>query len=139
MANEAVLQYEQEQPIPFTVANTTGVEMGTVMKLTDLMTAIKSTATSDPLAGIAAKEKIASDGNVKLACYRKGIFKMYLSGSCVVGNPLVAMDTTNHPNHVGVAPIASANSGAAIIGHALETGSTGETINVAVNIGAGAN
>lgn len=125
MANEATLEIEVSPPINFTVANGTGIEKGAILKMTDPMTAIISSAANDAVAGIAQREKIASNGQTKLAVYRDGIFKVTLSGSCTVGDSLV---TDVSPNHVKTAPNYSSLSGANIIGIALETGTTGETI-----------
>ena len=133
MANEAVLIYETEIPIPFTVANATGIEKGTLLKMTDPMTAITIAAAKDVVAGIAAEEKIASDGKTKLAVYRKGIFKVLLSGSCTVGDPLFVSGTLNNfviGNGSGTGTL----SGSKIIGYALETGATNETILMELNI-----
>lgn len=52
MANEATLWMETELPIPFTVAEATGIEKGTVCKMTDPMTAAAATADNDVFAGI---------------------------------------------------------------------------------------
>src|SRR3990167_10150726 len=130
MANEATLIVETELPINFTVANATGIEKGTILKMTDPMTAIITSAASDTIAGIAAAEKIASDGVTKLGVYRRGIFKVSLSGACTVGDPLV---TDASVNYVKAAPTTDI-SGAKIIGYALETGATGETILMDMNI-----
>ena len=67
MANEAVLIFETSVPIPFTVANGTGIEKGTLLTLTDPFTAEAFNASGGAVAGIAAEEKIASDGKVRLA------------------------------------------------------------------------
>ena len=80
MANEATLWMEYSPPIPFTCTNATGIEKGTVLQLTDPMTASAADGTlGDPVAGICASEKIASDGTTKVSVYRSGIFKMTAS------------------------------------------------------------
>lgn len=132
MANEATLEYETEIPVPFTVADGTGIEKGTLLQLTDPMTASAQSAASQNLAGIAATEKISGDGVTKLAVYRKGIFKMALSGACSVGSALVS---ALEANYVKAAPASS--SGAILLGTSLETGATGNTILVDVDIGKG--
>src|SRR3990167_11355708 len=133
MANEATLIVETELPINFTVANATGIEKGTILKMTDPMTAIITSAASDTIAGIAAAEKIASDGVTKLGVYRRGIFKVSLSGACTVGDPLVTSSTLNNIVTTNLSGTDSL-SGAKIIGYALETGATGETILMELNI-----
>ena len=95
MAHEAILMFETDLPIPFTVANTTGIEKGTVLKLTDDMTAIITSGDEDQIAGIAAEEKIASDGKTKLGVYRRGIFKVYVSAAVTIGQALAIGATSN--------------------------------------------
>ena len=82
MAYEAILIYETELPIPFNVTNATGIEKGAILKLTDGMTAIINSGDENQFAGIAAEEKIASDGKTKLGVYRRGIFKVYVNAGC---------------------------------------------------------
>lgn len=133
MANEAVLKVNIEQPIDFTVADGTAITRGTLCKLTDPRTASASNGTGDMIAGIAARDKIASDGRTQLAMYRRGIFDMKCSGAVTLGKAV--MSALGAGNEVMLAT--TATSGAAIIGHALETGSDAEVIEVWVDIGAG--
>ena len=81
MANEAVLIVETDLPIMFTCANETGIEKGTLLKLSDPNTVAAATADNDIFIGIAAEEKIASDGKTKIAVYTRGIFKMVCSAT----------------------------------------------------------
>jgi len=130
MTSEAKILVRTAHPIPFTCADGTGVEKGTILKLTDPRTASASTAVGDMLAGIAAKEKIASDGKTTISAYDDCIAVMYLSGACAVGKPVVS-------GGLNLVQEAGAVSGAAILGYALETGADGETILVRVRIGGG--
>ena len=134
MANEAVLIFELESPIPFTVGDTSGIEKGTFMSLLDPMTASGTTSSGCKVAGIAATEKIASDGRTKIGCFRRGIFKVALSGACLAGDALKISESINHVNVVGVGV-----SGSSVMGTALETGASGETILMELNIGGGGN
>lgn len=95
MAHEAILMYETELPVPFTVTNATGIEKGAILKLTNPMTAIIVSGDEDQIAGIAAEEKIASDGKTKLAVYRRGIFKVYVSAQVTIGQALAIGATAN--------------------------------------------
>ena len=95
MAHEAILIYETELPIPFNVSNGTGIEKGAICKLTDGMTAIITSGDEDQIAGIAAEEKIASDGRTKLGMYRRGIFKVYVSAGVTIGQALAIGATSN--------------------------------------------
>lgn len=95
MANEHTLIFETELPIPFTVAEATGIEKGTMCTLSDPMTAA-ATAGADAIpAGIAAEEKVASDGRTKLGIYRGGIFKGLAGEAIAVGDPLTSHSVSN--------------------------------------------
>lgn len=126
MANEAVLVIETGLPIPFTVANGTGIEKGALCALTDLMTAATSTAEADLVAGIAASEKIASDGKVKLGMYREGYFRVIASGSIAVGDP-VAIDGDGTQNYTYSVVGTETLSGSRVLGIAMETAADEET------------
>lgn len=136
MANEATLLVQQELPLNFTVDNSTGIAKGALCGLTDPNTAILASANGQMISGIAATEKIASDGVVSLALHRKGVFKLLLSGAVTAGEA-VSSGAVTTPNTIIRAPVTV--SGSAVLGQALETGADGETIRVAVNIGCGGN
>jgi hypothetical protein len=129
MANEATLWMELDLPIPFTVADGAGIEKGTVCKMSDPMTAAAATADNDVFAGIAAEEKIASDGRTKLGLYRRGIFKMVIEAgqSTTVGQDVVVKGT----NTIGTYTTLDDEKGY-VIGTALETGAAGESVLVLV-------
>jgi len=130
--NEANLRDRLADPVDFTVADGTQILKGTLLKLTDPRTAIKSSGAADMLAGIAARDKIANDGRTQLAVYRRGIFDMVASGAITVGFPVMSAGVTNM---VKLASPDGSISGAAILGIALETASDQEAIQVAVNVG----
>lgn len=121
MANEATLVYEFELPIQMTVADGAGIEKGTLLKMSDPMTAAASTTLNDVVAGIAAQEKINGDGRTKLAVYRNGIFKVLGSGNITAG---MAVVFTTASNTVEAATINHEN----ILGIALETSTAGQTL-----------
>jgi len=135
MANEAVMRNKFEDAMDFTVADGTGIEKGALLKLTDPRTAIAATGTADMLAGIAAREKIASDGRTQLSVFRRGVFDMYASAAINVGAAVCSV--TGWPNYVIMA--GSTASGAAILGYALETASVGEVVQILVDVGSGGN
>jgi hypothetical protein len=122
MANEATLIFETETPLPFTCAEATGIEKGAILKLADPATVSLGAALNDIVGGIAAAEKIASDGNTKVPVYRGGVFKVLVSGSVTVGDPLVIC--TSAGNTLQTAAVNEEN----VIGVALETATNGETI-----------
>jgi len=134
MANEAVMVYELGPAIPFIVADGTGIEKGAICKIADPFTASLSAADEDYVAGIAATEKIASDGKTKLGIYRTGIFRMKLSGAVTCGQAVAIADTSVFPNHIKAADATCI--GSKTLGIALETGANTETILVELKIGA---
>ena len=86
MANApAVLVFELEPPIPFTVADGASIEKGDFLQLADLATVSLVSGDDQKIAGIAAEEKVASDGKVKIGVYRKGIFKVEAADVVTVG------------------------------------------------------
>jgi hypothetical protein len=70
----ATLVLKTDEPIDFIVSNLVGVEKGTIMELTDPRTATANNGSGDVFAGIARREKIASDGRTRLALFRRGVF-----------------------------------------------------------------
>lgn|SRR3990167_4417689 len=139
MANEAALRDRLAHPIDFTVADGTGIEKGAILALTDPRTAVAPTVlATQALAGIAAREKVASDGRTRLSIFTKGIFDMTASGAITVGNAVVSAHDANYPNTVAKAlGLTNPASGAAILGYALETASDAEVIQIYVDVGAG--
>jgi hypothetical protein len=123
MAQECTLVFETSKPIPFTCADGTGIEKGAILKLADPYTVSLGVALNDVVGGIAAEEKVASDGKTKIGVYRSGIFKCTVSGSVTVGDPLV-MDTNAAGNDLQTAAVNAEQ----IVGIALETATDNETI-----------
>jgi hypothetical protein len=127
MANEAViieLLGNGGDPVRFTVADGATIEKGTLLKLTDPRTAIASSADNDPFCGIAAAEKVASDGSVTLAAYTKGIFDLKDSGSGITVGATVNVGGTN----LVVASAAADLLTGSVVGRALEAASASEVI-----------
>lgn len=131
MANEAVLNVREEDPIDFTVADGVAIPKGTLCKLTDPRTAIASSGTGDKIAGICARDKIANDGRTQLACFKRGIFTMRADGTIAIGAPVMADGIDNK------VIAATGVNGASIIGYALEAATVGTDLQVAVNIAGG--
>lgn len=129
MANEATLWMELEPPIPFTCADGVGIERGTVLQLTDPMTVSATSGDNQVVIGIAAEEKIASDGRTKIGVYTRGIFKMVVDAGDVT---TVGLDcVVRAANAVGLYDTLDGEKGLKI-GRALETGAAGETVLVLV-------
>jgi len=119
---------EVELPVSFTVADGAGIEKGTLLKMADLNTAAASTAVNDVIAGIAAQEKIVSNGQTKLAVYVRGDFKGELSGNATTGDPLGSHSRTGEENTIySLAGVVNL-SGNCCLGVAKEDGTDGQTI-----------
>ncbi len=129
MADEATLFIETEHPIDFTVADGTAITKGAVLQLSDPFTAVIAAASNPMVAGIAAADKVASDGVTKLAFYRGGVFRMTASGSITAGDPVgIVIGLNRVQSVVGSLTL----SGSRILGTALETATNGETLFVDV-------
>lgn len=84
MANEAViieLLGDAGNVVRFTVANAGAIPKGTLMTHGDDRTIVISSADNQSFAGIAASEKVASDGQTTLGVYTCGIFTLVDSGA----------------------------------------------------------
>ena len=114
MANETTLMVETELPIMFKVADGATIEKGSILKLTESMTAIITSGQNDKVAGIAAEEKIASDGKLMIKVYMGGIFKGTAGASISVGAALMTDATANKIE------TATTGTGASGLGYALE-------------------
>lgn len=129
MSNEAILMWETEIAIPINVVDGTAIPKGTVLKLADDFVGSASTGADETFAGITKIEKIADDGNIKVACFFGGIFKMVVgTNGSTVGFDQVLDDAANTvTNHDTLD-----DEEGLVIGKALETGTAGETILVFV-------
>ena len=124
MANEATLIVEETIPLNFTCADGAGIEKGTLLKIADLNTVSATSADGDYFIGVAAEEKIASDGNTSIAVYTQGIFKMTDAGAGFTAGTMLKV---NGANLVATADEAGAQSAAQFVGKALETAGAGDT------------
>ena len=72
-----------------TVANGTGIPIGTILKLTDGNVAIASSANNDPFAGIAWEEKTASDGITEITVAMNGRWSMTSTAAGMTAGAIV--------------------------------------------------
>ena len=118
MALEATLVYETEAPIPFTCSDSVAIPKGSVLELSDPMTVAITNGDTDPVAGFAAEEKVASDGKTTIGVYRRGIFKVFVGAAGATAGAAAITDTaTGAPNELVNADVNSEN----IVGRFLET------------------
>jgi|TARA_R100000501_G_C2584177_1_gene86376 hypothetical protein len=132
MANELVLLTELESPVGFTCADGTGIEKGTLLELSDPMTVAKVSGAAPVVIGVAAEEKIASDGKTEIAVYLRGVFKATAGGTITVGDSCIAENGTNE-----LLTATAAADAAQIFAIALETAADTETFKVLFNAGIG--
>jgi len=118
MALEAVNVVELEPPVMFTCADGTGIPKGSLLEISDPNTVTITNGDTDPIIGIAAEEKIASDGKTKIAVYLRGIFKGFAGAAGVTAGQGIISDTgTGAANELVNADVNSEH----IVGRALET------------------
>tara|TARA_Y100000310_G_scaffold157582_1_gene156977 strand:+ start:3869 stop:4282 length:414 start_codon:yes stop_codon:yes gene_type:complete len=130
MALECTLLYELEPAVPFTCADGAGIEKGALLLLTDPMTVATTTGDTDEIIGVAAEEKIASDGKTKIAVYLRGIFKGYAGAAGVTAGIGIISDTgTGAANELVNADVNSE----ALVGMALETATDGQSFKFLLN------
>jgi hypothetical protein len=133
MANEAVIieLFNGGRPIRYTVADGTGIEKGTLMQLSsDPRTITASSGDGQIFVGVAAAEKVASDGSTTLAVYTDGIFDIKDSGA---GMTLGDIAKLNGANLIATADEAGAQGAQEEVGMVLETTAAGEVVAVRVN------
>ena len=136
MALEWTILTELEPAVGFTVADGTGIEKGSLLKLTDPMTVIINSGDIDQIIGVAAEEKVASDGKTKIGVYLRGIFKCTAGASITVGDLLMNNAGAGAVNEVITATAAAVNT--KVFAVALETVTDAQTLKVLLNAGIGA-
>jgi len=132
MANEAVCIETPTRFARYTVADGTGIAIGTILKLTDPNTAIASSADNDPFAGIAWEEKTASDGITEIVAALDGVWDIKDGGAGVTVGGIVNI---NGANVVAQSAAADLLTGS-VVGKALETAAASEVIRVRVGYSA---
>ena len=95
MANEVTQVEGPYEAHDFTVADGAGIVQNTICKLTDPRTAAASSG-ADLFAGIAATEKVASNGNVNLGLWTTGTFVMTAApGAAITEGAMVVLSGAN--------------------------------------------
>jgi len=130
MALELTLITELEPPVSFTCAEATGIAKGSLLKIADPNTVSQSGGDNDAVIGVAAEEKIASDGNTQIAVWLRGIFTgtAGLAG-VTAGNGVISDSNTGDDNELVNADATSNNC----LGIALETATDLQTFKLLVS------
>lgn len=128
MANEAVCIETPTRFARFTVADGTGIAIGTLLKQTDPNMAIATSADNDPFAGIAWEEKTANDGVTEIVVALNGVWDITCTDAAITSGSLVSIGGAN----LVLTADADAVILGEVVGKALETTTTTETIRVRV-------
>ena len=130
MANEAVCIETPTKFARYTVADGTGIAIGTLLKVTDNNTAEASSADNDKFAGIAWEEKTANDGITEITAAIDGVWGLKDSGSGITSGNMVVIGGANL---ISAAADGDFEAGT-VIGKALQTATTSEVIRVRVGL-----
>lgn len=130
MANEASFRYAESMNgtaiHDYTCADATGIEKGALLYLSGDHTVSFANTTGLVFAGIAAREKIASDGRTQIAVAKDGYWDITASGAIALGAYVKTAAPGNYVMSASASDIAS--SYAIIVGVAEEAASNGEVI-----------
>ena len=129
MADEATCIETPTRFARYTVADGTGIPIGTMLKLTDPNTAIAHSGDGDAFAGIAWEEKSASDGITEITAALNGVWDLTDGGGGSAVGELLSLDGT--ANEVRLAVEADIITGS-VVGKALETAGANEVFRVRV-------
>ncbi len=125
MANEAILMWETEIAIPVNVADENALPKGSALILADGFIGSISTGVDETFLGFTKIEKIANDGNVKIAVFFGGIWKVVVgTNGATKGHQAVLDDAVNTFTDTDAADIDEGLTA----GKFLESGTVGETV-----------
>jgi hypothetical protein len=99
MAAEAIIieLFNGGRPIRYTCADVTGILKGTLLYIQADRTVRAHSAIDQPIAGIAAHEKVSSDGATTISVYTDGIFDLTAAaaGATALGARCAGSGTAN--------------------------------------------
>lgn len=99
MAAEAVIieLFDGGRPITYICADGTAIAKGTLLQISADRTVSAHSAVDEPIAGIAAQEKVISDGSTQISVYTDGIFDLTAAaaGVTALGAMCAASGTAN--------------------------------------------
>lgn len=139
MANEAVIIELMGDPkggaVTYNCLDANAITKGTLLVISGARTvsAQPTICSLKSFAGIAAQDKVASDGSTTISVYTKGIFDLKVDPVvAIIQGSYVIMSGGNLISNYG--GTGAQLSGGYIVGKALETGAAGDVINVAVGM-----
>ena len=128
MANEATIIETPTLFARYTVADNTGIPLGTVLKLSGDNTASASAADNDVFAGIAFEEKTADDGVTEISAAINGVYDMRATTATITLGHIVNIGNANLIVESAAADLLTGS----VVGKALEAASNDEVIRVRV-------
>ena len=132
MANEAVIieLFNGGRPIRYTCADGTGIEKGSLLALTGDRTVTGITTAITPCVGVAAMEKVASDGSTTITAYTDGIFDLVSDGGTDNVGTVMSCSAVANVIETGAAGDLLTN---VTVGYYLEAGTNAGTEAVRIN------
>ena len=132
MANEAVIieLFNGGKPMQYAVQDAVAIPKGSLLEMDADRRVIVATTDNAPFAGIAAMEKVASDGSLFISAYQDGIFDIVSDSGTDVRGTLMAISGAD--NVVQTADAADLLQGS-YVGHYLEAGTNAGTEAIRVN------
>lgn len=133
MVSEAVLvQQLEDRCLEVTVDDADHISKGTILKLSDANLGTASSADGDIFLGIAKSEKVANDGQVRLAVWRHGVFDIYVEAGDIGGVSAGEMVKISGANFIVTADSDTIETHGEVVGMALQDGAVDEQIEVLV-------
>lgn len=126
MADEAVCIETPKRFARYTVADGTGIAIGTLMYLSGDFTISASSAADQPFAGIAWEEKTANDGITEITVALDGVWDIKATAAANLLGELVALGGANLIVSADAADILNG----AIIGYAEEAADASEVCRI---------
>ena len=132
MANEAVIieLFNGGRPIRFAVQDAVAIPKGSLLEMDADRRVIVATTDNAPFVGVAAFEKVASDGSTTISAYTDGIFDMVSDSGTDIRGSLMAISAADNIIQTGDATDLIQNSH---VGYYLEAGTNAGTEAVRVN------
>ncbi len=132
MANEAVIieLFNGGKPMRYTVQDAVAIPKGSLLEMDADRRVIIATTDNAPFAGIAAEEKVASDGSTTISAYQDGIFDIKSDAGTDTRGAMMAV--SGAVNIIQTADATDLLQGS-YVGHYLESGTNAGVEAVRVN------
>lgn len=133
MTNEAVIieLFNGGRPIRYSCADATLIPKGSLLQINSDRTVLIHAAVDKPIAGIAAHEKVASDGSTTISVYTDGIFDLTAAaaGVTALGARCAGSGTANMITVADAADLTQSSD----VGYCLEAHANDEVAAVRIN------